>query len=113
VNHSRTARVSPALADGETKQPAYQAIVSALTDRISNGTYAPGSRLPAGPQLCAEFGVHVSLPVYAVGLGVLAGDLLKVRRTAASRSSRSGSCTGAGTSTSSSIRRDGSTSTGR
>ena len=27
--------------------------------------------------LCAEFGVHVSLPVYAGGLGVLAGDLLK------------------------------------
>ena len=27
--------------------------------------------------LCAEYGVHVSLPVYAGGLGVLAGDLLK------------------------------------
>ncbi len=27
--------------------------------------------------LCAEFGVHVSLPVYSGGLGVLAGDLLK------------------------------------
>jgi starch phosphorylase len=27
--------------------------------------------------LCAEFGVHRSLPVYAGGLGVLAGDLLK------------------------------------
>lgn len=26
---------------------------------------------------CAEYGVHVSLPVYAGGLGVLAGDLLK------------------------------------
>ncbi len=27
--------------------------------------------------LCAEYGVHVSLPVYSGGLGVLAGDVLK------------------------------------
>ena len=27
--------------------------------------------------LCAEFGVHVSLPIYSGGLGALAGDLLK------------------------------------
>src|SRR5207253_9617670 len=27
--------------------------------------------------LCAEFAVHVSLPIYAGGLGVLAGDILK------------------------------------
>ena len=27
--------------------------------------------------LCAEYGVHVSLPVYSGGLGALAGDLLK------------------------------------
>src|SRR5207302_3521826 len=27
--------------------------------------------------LCAEYGVHVSLPVYAGGLGALAGDFLK------------------------------------
>ncbi|HEV3212411.1 MAG TPA: alpha-glucan family phosphorylase [Acidimicrobiales bacterium] len=34
---------------------------------------------PGGPIafLCAEFGVHRSLPVYSGGLGVLAGDLLK------------------------------------
>jgi glycogen phosphorylase len=34
---------------------------------------------PARPVafLCAEYGVHVSLPVYSGGLGVLAGDLLK------------------------------------
>ena len=33
----------------------------------------------AGPVafLCAEYGIHVSLPVYAGGLGALAGDLLK------------------------------------
>ena len=36
--------------------------------------------LDAGPPVayfCAEFGVHDSLPVYAGGLGALAGDLLK------------------------------------
>jgi starch phosphorylase len=27
--------------------------------------------------LCAEYGVHVSLPIYSGGLGILAGDLLK------------------------------------
>ncbi len=37
---------------------------------------------PAAPEtpiafLCAEYGVHVSLPVYSGGLGGLAGDLLK------------------------------------
>ena len=33
----------------------------------------------AGPVafLCAEYGIHVSLPVYSGGLGALAGDLLK------------------------------------
>ena len=38
--------------------------------------------------LCAEYGVHVSLPVYSGGLGALAGDLLKEasdRRAAAGR----------------------------
>src|SRR5436305_10358520 len=34
---------------------------------------------PARPVafLCAEYGIHVSLPVYSGGLGALAGDLLK------------------------------------
>jgi GntR family transcriptional regulator len=32
-------------------------IEGALSERISAGTYAPGSRLPSSPQLCAEFGV--------------------------------------------------------
>jgi starch phosphorylase len=35
---------------------------------------------PAAPSVafvCAEYGVHASLPIYAGGLGVLAGDLLK------------------------------------
>ncbi len=38
-----------------------------------------GSLSPEHPVvfLCAEFGVHPSLPIYSGGLGVLAGDLLK------------------------------------
>ncbi len=39
------------------KQPAYQTIVETLSRRISEGIYAPGSRLPNSPQLCSEFGV--------------------------------------------------------
>ena len=39
----------------------------------------PGPMTPAHPVafLCAEFGVHSSLPIYSGGLGVLAGDVLK------------------------------------
>jgi len=40
----------------------------------------PDSPLPLpGPVafMCAEFGVHASLPVYSGGLGVLAGDIVK------------------------------------
>jgi len=39
----------------------------------------PGRASPQRPVafLCAEFAVHVSLPIYAGGLGVLAGDILK------------------------------------
>jgi starch phosphorylase len=40
---------------------------------------AAGGVDPARPVafLCAEYGVHVSLPIYSGGLGALAGDLLK------------------------------------
>jgi starch phosphorylase len=39
----------------------------------------PGRATPARPVafLCAEFAVHRSMPIYAGGLGVLAGDILK------------------------------------
>ena len=42
---------------GRPKQPAYLTIVDTLSERISTGVYAPGTRLPSSPQLCAEFGV--------------------------------------------------------
>jgi len=39
----------------------------------------PGPITPARPLafLCAEYGIHQSLPIYSGGLGVLAGDILK------------------------------------
>ncbi len=57
------------------------ASVGALEDAFAADLRRP----PAGPVaperpiafLCAEFGVHESLPIYAGGLGALAGDLLK------------------------------------
>ena len=54
--------------------------------RRAGGAGPPGPRATPGPGidparpvafLCAEYGVHVSLPVYSGGLGALAGDLLK------------------------------------
>ncbi len=43
------------------------------------GADGAGADRGGGPVafLCAEYGVHVSLPVYSGGLGALAGDLLK------------------------------------
>jgi starch phosphorylase len=59
-----------------------------LLDRIRQlaGEVDAALREPAAPRpglggpiafFCAEYGVHVSLPTYAGGLGVLAGDILK------------------------------------
>jgi GntR family transcriptional regulator len=57
ASDSRRSRVAPAADDLETRQPPYRVIVGALSDRISTGVYAPGSRLPSSQHLCAEFGV--------------------------------------------------------
>jgi starch phosphorylase len=56
----------------------YVESVAAAADTLA----AELAQEPTGPQelvafLCAEFGVHASLPVYSGGLGVLAGDILK------------------------------------
>ncbi len=54
---------------------ALEAAAASDLDRPPSG--GPGDG--AGPVafLCAEYGVHVSLPIYSGGLGALAGDLLK------------------------------------
>lgn len=54
----------------------------ALEGAITADLERPHSGAPLDPAhpvafLCAEYGVHVSLPVYSGGLGALAGDLLK------------------------------------
>ena len=54
----------------------------ALEAEIAADLERPYSGAPLDPAhpvgfLCAEYGVHVSLPVYSGGLGALAGDLLK------------------------------------
>ncbi len=58
----------------------FVALESRLAARRAEPLEAPG----AGPSasrpvafLCAEFGAHCSLPIYAGGLGLLAGDLLR------------------------------------
>jgi starch phosphorylase len=45
----------------------------------SDGLVTEASLSPRSPVafLCAEFGVHASLPIYSGGLGILAGDVLK------------------------------------
>ena len=55
---------------------------AALEGAARRGAATPGrAAAPAGRApvafLCAEYGVHASLPVYSGGLGALAGDLLK------------------------------------
>ena len=63
--------------DGElvARARALEAEIAADLER----PYRAGPVDPAHPVgfLCAEYGVHVSLPVYSGGLGALAGDLLK------------------------------------
>jgi starch phosphorylase len=51
---------------------------AALLERLEAHRAAPPSRAD-GPVVyfCAEYAVHVSLPVYSGGLGALAGDLVK------------------------------------
>ncbi|HAW10677.1 MAG TPA: alpha-glucan phosphorylase, partial [Chloroflexi bacterium] len=55
-----------------------EAALSRLTAELSRSPMASRAT-PRNPVafLCAEFGIHRSLPIYAGGLGVLAGDILK------------------------------------
>jgi starch phosphorylase len=55
---------------------------AALEARFQADFERPAVAGPADPEhpiafFCAEYGVHVSLPIYAGGLGALAGDLVK------------------------------------
>ena len=63
------------------KDPVLCQSATELEERIAAELAAPPrSDVPADRPVaffCAEYGVHPSLPIYAGGLGVLAGDLLK------------------------------------
>jgi glycogen phosphorylase len=65
-----------AAADGELLEriAAVEAQVKADLDRPPYPSIDPARPVAF---LCAEYGIHVSLPVYSGGLGALAGDLLK------------------------------------
>ncbi len=69
-------RLHQAAADSELVQRArdVQAQIDADLERPGLTTSDPAHPVAF---LCAEYGVHVSLPVYSGGLGALAGDLLK------------------------------------
>ncbi len=66
-----------ALIDGAWRMDAL--ISKELARPPSDGLVVDAGLSPARPVafLCAEFGVHASLPIYSGGLGVLAGDVLK------------------------------------
>jgi starch phosphorylase len=71
----------PSTQEAVERDPAMLERIQALAEEVSAYLERPAEprlRLD-GPIvfLCAEFGVHASLPIYSGGLGVLAGDILK------------------------------------
>ena len=72
---SATLRAAAQNSDLIERAQALEAVVAADLNRPVNGSGID----PARPVvfLCAEYGVHVSLPVYSGGLGALAGDIVK------------------------------------
>jgi starch phosphorylase len=71
--HAPARVLARAAADGELVRRA-EALARAIDEELAGP--AVGLERPVA-FLCAECAVHVSLPVYAGGLGALAGDLLK------------------------------------
>jgi len=65
-----------ALAGDEAYVARVERLASTLRE-LSERPPSAGSGDAPIVQMCAEFGVHASLPTYAGGLGVLMGDLLK------------------------------------
>ncbi len=65
-----------AAADSELVQRARQLVAQIEADLERPPLSALDAAHPVA-FLCAEYGIHVSLPVYSGGLGALAGDLLK------------------------------------
>jgi starch phosphorylase len=68
-----------AAADADLVRRAAELAALIESERAAAPSSATDGPTPQRPVafLCAEYGVHVSLPVYSGGLGALAGDLLK------------------------------------
>lgn len=71
-------RLAEVAADDELVTRA-QALARVLEAELARPFETSGGLTPEHPVafLCAEFGLHPSLPIYSGGLGVLAGDVLK------------------------------------
>jgi glycogen phosphorylase len=71
----------PATQAKAAEDPSIRARVDALAADVAADLARPDRPRPGvdGPVafFCAEFGVHVSMPLYSGGLGVLAGDIVK------------------------------------
>jgi len=73
---------SPEALSAAASDPAIVEQARALWAEIEADLQRPGAEVGISAEhpvafLCAEFGVHVSLPIYSGGLGALAGDILK------------------------------------
>src|SRR5262249_15940260 len=73
--------VDAAVLDRAAGDEAYVERAARVDREVHEEMAAPASEGPVTPErpvafLCAEFGVHRSLPLYSGGLGVLAGDIL-------------------------------------
>jgi starch phosphorylase len=71
----------PSTQEAAERNPELMERVGGLTEAVAGYVGRPDAPRDGidGPIafLCAEFGVHASLPIYSGGLGVLAGDMLK------------------------------------
>jgi starch phosphorylase len=82
LQEASTLALERAAADHELSRRIYALEECISTEFQMRGRPTPG--LPRGVAFfCSEYGVHPSLPIYAGGLGVLAGDLVKAASDAA------------------------------
>ncbi|HEU68491.1 MAG TPA: alpha-glucan family phosphorylase [Candidatus Acetothermia bacterium] len=71
--------IAPEALSRAAQHEEFLSLYDRVMERFRAETQAPAGEFPPRPvaYFSAEFGVHVSLPVYAGGLGILAGDTLK------------------------------------
>lgn len=73
--------LAPHLAEAAAADPVTRDAVERVAEALDADLSRPETPIEGltGPVafVCAEFGIHTSLPIYSGGLGVLAGDILK------------------------------------